>query len=1220
MRRIKGYVLSKVISALQIATQRLKTIADAPDRTDNEMLYLAPSVSQSTDDYKYYFQQLDYFINDCASNVTEIALTGPYGSGKSTLLKTYFSKRPNLKTKFVSLGTYLPSKGEKKVEDLEKAIARQLLYQHSGLEEVGSKFSFPIYRKSEKLSSYVQATVLIFWSVFFGYGVSLGLNPSLDKLDRTLLNADWISIDLWLTSFIFSVPICLLADIYKYLSRNRLSSVNPKEGSFDFKPTAQEGTSFSLHLEELLRFFIATKSDVVVIEDLDRYEIPEVFERLKELNNIINQSDQVLNPVRFVYAVRDDIFQGSGRAKFFDAIVPLIPVMSPFNSYERFKQLFTDTALVSQVEPVLRKVSVSVPDMRVLRNIVNEFNSYRKILKTQNCQNNYARLLSFIVYKNLYSHDFAKLYTNETSAIDQAVNVKEKIRRQEEKELSEQYELLIQQDKNSTEELLQNEQEYKWSLFGQLSEALNVDAIIKISGIETKQMTVEQLVKIIDPKSSQWLQLQVISNGNYYTQNYQIHQLKITALDPDVVQKRLNSIRGKSTESSNQRHQQLSKINQKLLETRSLTWPLSEAMELVPDEEWVPHDMPVLKMLLRDGLIDEHYGLYLNHVLEGRLTDRDFAFLQALRDRQEFDLMFESSNYQELLSYLSDDDAHSPASRNYGLLRFLLRSDDHSVLRNKIIRIQFSGHESCSERLYSLRSVLPEWHKLLWDTAITDVSISINSLPKINSIELLSDLVNYLDVLSPEERAFLQLSLKEEPLLLEAISRHPNPGKTMESFKSKGIMISYLVDVPHLRPLIISSIELGIIELNSMTLQSSLSANAERGITLPVTYELIDQFKSVRNFVDSDFAKEVELATIGDIIQCPNSFILRILKSDLSEEITMNALKNIEFVLTTLDNVPQQYWVPLIDNRKVKIDWSVLEALINEQGNSSQMDINWLSELLATKDAKDKLAAEIPNCSPEQNQITRDFLVENIIDIETFSYYAMLLELEFTNEEVLELEQGKITSLIEHGMVTPTLDLFNLLRKSDEDNAIFLIEKHQELINTEGFEIDKDDFSALLPLLNKKYNHILLKGWTEFINDSIPHKYWLSSFMQKIVVENRIDGLVKKTNGTNFSEHLAEIGIQNVIKLNNEQIIEFLESEKMSPNEKLNLIIGQIPHHQDNINILAEQALGQDWPLCVKSHPYSPLVYSLLMVCVEFDLLSSFRISGNEIKINSFRK
>nr|WP_102412516.1 P-loop NTPase fold protein [Vibrio cyclitrophicus]PMF39988.1 hypothetical protein BCV15_18335 [Vibrio cyclitrophicus] len=1220
MWQLKSYLLLKAISVLRWAIRRIKSITDTSDGNNSEMLYLAPTIVETPNDYDYYFHQLDYFINECSSNVQEIALTGPYGSGKSTLLRTYFSKRPSLKTKFVSLGTYLPSKDEKKVEDLEKAIARQLLYQYSGLDEIGSRFSFPIYKKGKKLSAYMQAAVLICWGVLAGYGISLGLKTSLNLLYNVLLNADWVNMKVWGISFFFAVPICLLADVYKYLSKNRLSSINPKEGSFDFQPTAKEGTSFSLHLEELLRFFIATKTDVVVIEDLDRYEIPEVFESLKELNNIVNKSDQVLSPVRFVYAVRDDIFQGSGRAKFFDAIVPLIPIMSPFNSYERFKQLFADPAIATQLEPVLRRVSVAVPDMRVLRNTVNEFNSYRKILKTQNCQNNYARLLSFIVYKNLYSHDFAKLYTNDTSAIDQAVNVKEKIRQQQEKNLAEQYNQLLQQDKNSSLELLQDEQEYFWVLLGQLSRALNVDAIRLISGIETKQMETEELVNLIHSDSPHFKQLTVIVNGNHQTNNYQSKQLRVSALDPELVQKRLRNIRGKNTELAEKRQRELSKIKQMLLETRSMTWPLSEAMELKPDEEWVPHDMPVLKMLLRDGLIDEHYGLYLNHVLEGRLTDRDFAFLQALRDRQEFDLMFESSNYNEVLSYLSDNDAYSPAAQNYGLLRFLSSSEEHSVLRNKIMHIQFIEHESCAERLYKLRGVLPEWNKLLWPTVISDLLFSIKNLPKVDGIELLSDLVNHGEELSTEEKSLVQLQLKEEPLLLEAISRHSNPQKTIESFKNKQIVISSLDEAPHLRSLVRSSIEFGIVELNSTTLQSALSAYSEKHISLPASYKLISKFEQVRSFVDSDFTKEVELASTGKIIKCPDTFILKVLQSELSEEVTLSSLKRIEFELVTLDKVPQQYWVPLIESHKLQINWYVVETLIKVTEEENQIDSNWLSELLAEKEVKEKLANDTSNCSYEQNQIIKAFLIEYTKDSETFTYYASLLNLSFSNEELVELTPSKLKSFVHNEMIEPSLELFELLQQSDVDSAYFLIEKYPELIEQKSFEIDEDDFCALLPRVELEHRKVLLSGWTDYLNASIPSEYWFPMFAQEVVVKAPFTGLIKKKNGNDLTRHLAEIGIKNVIKLNESQIVKFLESEKVNLNEKLNLIIGQVPHHKGKIDSLAEQALGSEWPLSVKCHPYDPTVYALLMVCIECELLSSIRLSDEGMRINSFKK
>ena len=70
-------------------------------------------------------------------------------------------------------------------------------------------------------------------------------------------------------------------------------------------------------------------------EDLDRLDNPKIFVHLRELNNLLNNDDAIKGkPIVFVYAVRDDIFSKEDRTKFFDFIIPIVPVINETNSGE----------------------------------------------------------------------------------------------------------------------------------------------------------------------------------------------------------------------------------------------------------------------------------------------------------------------------------------------------------------------------------------------------------------------------------------------------------------------------------------------------------------------------------------------------------------------------------------------------------------------------------------------------------------------------------------------------------------------------------------------------------------------------------------------------------------------------------------------------------------------------------------------------------------------
>ena len=64
----------------------------------------------------------------------------------------------------------------------------------------------------------------------------------------------------------------------------------------------EENSIFNKHLDEILYFFQVTKYNVVIIEDLDRFGTSDIFLKLRELNQLINESKIVGRNVVFVYA------------------------------------------------------------------------------------------------------------------------------------------------------------------------------------------------------------------------------------------------------------------------------------------------------------------------------------------------------------------------------------------------------------------------------------------------------------------------------------------------------------------------------------------------------------------------------------------------------------------------------------------------------------------------------------------------------------------------------------------------------------------------------------------------------------------------------------------------------------------------------------------------------------------------------------------------------
>ena len=119
--------------------------------------------------------------------------------------------------------------------------------------------------------------------------------------------------------------------------------------------------------------------------------------------------------------IRDDIFSKYERTKFFDFIVPIVPVLTKDNAAG---------FIISQM-PSLEKdlgrdyiddISIFLSDLRMLKNCENEYRVYKasneKILELHNnnqslTQSTNQQIFSLILYKNLYPKDFQKLLQHE---------------------------------------------------------------------------------------------------------------------------------------------------------------------------------------------------------------------------------------------------------------------------------------------------------------------------------------------------------------------------------------------------------------------------------------------------------------------------------------------------------------------------------------------------------------------------------------------------------------------------------------------------------------------------------------------------------------------------------------------------------------------------------------------------------------------------------------
>ena len=89
---------------------------------------------------------------------------------------------------------------------------------------------------------------------------------------------------------------------------------------------------------------------------------------MKELNIIINRKRKTCNDPKlaFFYLVKDDLFESQERTKFFDFIIPIVPVVTTSNSHDILNKLLTEMREYDSLDKTfLFNISLYLDDMRL---------------------------------------------------------------------------------------------------------------------------------------------------------------------------------------------------------------------------------------------------------------------------------------------------------------------------------------------------------------------------------------------------------------------------------------------------------------------------------------------------------------------------------------------------------------------------------------------------------------------------------------------------------------------------------------------------------------------------------------------------------------------------------------------------------------------------------------------------------------------------------------
>lgn len=693
-----------------------------------------------------YFKALYWALHN--DRIKNIALTGPYGSGKSSIIESYIRQNPGLKYIRISLATfveYVENQGaDTKIDGklitftdnkIEEGILKQLFYKVDS-----KKIPLSRYRKIHRIILNHIFCKLIGFAMCCGILLYIFYPDTAGKIYNLIILAnERTGVHYLLLSAVLVMIMGIFLRIIAHFFRYILSNARVKEVKIGNQATVnldKDGDSiFDKNMDEIVYFFESTEYDVVFFEDLDRLKSAKIFIQLRELNTILNNYDNIKDTIRFVYAIKDDIFSNEDRTKFFDFIIPVVPVINSTNSGDVFRQYLRQMREEDISEAYIDDVSPYISDMRVLQNIFNEFKIYKNTIKmNQELKLVDEMMMSLIIFKNLYPKDFSDIQS-EIGLIKKAFLDK--------KSAITQYRKKLKEEIDSTEhklQMIQNDSieslnELNFAMRGSLADWNGLAERIEVPGYTTIYLNNDEsfdLQMIYDMVKNRRVTIVYIDKRNGSRDSVSKDKLDIFITN---YYERWNALKIKENNQLDSFIRIVENKKKKLHEI--IGWNLKITLIELGIEKVLSEQVrrnKLLVFLLRRGYIDETYPNYINYFKGDSVTVNDMNFILSIKNQEQLDYRYELNKLHQVVKRLQVSEFEQRSAYNFSLLNYLLSTSEWDIKLWSFIRQLSDGAKDSwefidefvenTENIGRFIELLAESWNEMWDTISNNAMLS----------------------------------------------------------------------------------------------------------------------------------------------------------------------------------------------------------------------------------------------------------------------------------------------------------------------------------------------------------------------------------------------------------------------------------------------------------------------------------------------------------------
>jgi hypothetical protein len=1067
-------------------------------------------------DEKTYTNALEWAIQN--DRVKNIALTGIYGSGKSSILHTFQILHPEYKILKISLATFPAIKPkDSDINLIERSILQQFFYAVHEKEIPDSRFKRIKQLPRQKLAFLTVGLIIWLFSI-----------NTLIRFDK-LFDSDWLPClfyenYFWVKfiSLIFFLGglFYFLYKLIRLLHNARILKLNLKDGDFEINPNS-ESSILNKHLDEILYFFQTVKYDIVIIEDLDRFDNLEIFTRLREINNLINNSSQINKHIPFIYAVKDTMFQSNTITKFFDFIIPIIPVVNSSNSLDKLHEKFKESKIVIE-ENFLNEITLFIDDLRHLKNIFNEFLIYKQKLGSLDIDS--TKLFAIITYKNFCPEDFEKLHKNEGLVYDVINNKKTDFIQQIITSKNERITILEEEISLLENSIVKNERELKMlftnlfiGTFPNFTAALSIGTnrypLSKLSNDDVFEELIEN--------SNYILNVVVQPNSSERPQHFDIALKSIKDDEGKSYSDQLKLLQqGKSNEIQT-RKREIEKINHDVFRigNQSISELINDLnIEFIDQLELRKNDL--LFYLVANGYIDENYHLYISYFYGKSFSKTDMEFVTGVINSKPKDFNFKLTDIDKVIGRIRIPYFEKDIIYNISLVDFLLKNEGYNDQIHSIVKALSSSNKRSIEFFdqYLQFGQLPNafideicksWPSF-WRTLLVKFKFSeekkneilllvfeTSTVETIKSLNVDSTLYDYLI-----ENNFLfnldhELNNKVKQVIKILDLQFDNLDTSFES-----VILHHIIEVRRYK-LSLENIEkiIGFENPKFEHLSEGIQNKLYSTIMNSECQSLIDNVtEDILNFLNKIYFNQEKIQDEEE-----DCFLELLNDYEFEETIQKRLIGIISTELTDLSKVTdKQLWSRLLTEFNIVNNWdNLLRYYIENEEVIDEYLTDYINTEIKFKELS-LLKIKIKDGFSEVliKKFCHDLILNENLQLDSFMAikesipYSYNASLDFSN-----LSSEKIEYMISSKLINLTEYNYNLLREHFDELNIQLIKLNlkQFLVDSSKFILDDNEMLNLLS--DNQITHLnKVKIIEEFDNLGLNENTYLASILSPIII------------------------------------------------------------------------------------------------------------------------